>query len=84
MQDMIKRYGKPVMICETGMDVTAVAACQQMLTDMMTKIASLNGNGLGLFYWEPESYGGWQSYTLGAFDSSGRPTAAMDAFLTTY
>ena len=35
---------------------------------------------LGVFYWEPEAYNGWKSYSLGAFDKSGKPTAAMNAF----
>jgi arabinogalactan endo-1,4-beta-galactosidase len=81
---MIARYGKPVMVCETGMDESAASACQQMLADMMTKTASLGNNGLGLFYWEPEAYGGWQGYTLGAFDNTGKPTVALDAFSATY
>jgi len=84
MQDMVTRYGKPVMICETGMDVSAATACQQMLTDLMTKVSSLGANGLGVFYWEPEAYGGWQGYNLVAFDASGKPTVAMDAFLGNY
>jgi arabinogalactan endo-1,4-beta-galactosidase len=84
MQDMITRYGKPVMICETGMDVSAATACQQMLTDLMTKVSSLGANGLGVFYWEPEAYGGWQGYNLVAFDASGKPTVAMDAFLDNF
>ncbi|HEY4323538.1 MAG TPA: glycosyl hydrolase 53 family protein [Mucilaginibacter sp.] len=84
MQDMIKRYGKPVMVCETGMDETAATTCGQMLTDMMTKTASLGNNGLGLFYWEPEAYGGWLGYNLVAFDGTGKPTVAMDAFSKTY
>jgi arabinogalactan endo-1,4-beta-galactosidase len=82
MQDMINRYGKPVMVCETGMDVNAATTCEQMLTDMMTKTASLGNNGLGLFYWEPEGYS--QGYNLVAFDSTGKPTVAMNAFLKTY
>jgi arabinogalactan endo-1,4-beta-galactosidase len=70
------------MVCETGMDVNAAATCEQMLTDMMTKTASLGNNGLGLFYWEPEGYG--QGYGLVAFDNTGKPTVAMDAFSKTY
>jgi arabinogalactan endo-1,4-beta-galactosidase len=84
MKDMIARYGKPVMVCETGMDESAASTCQQMLTDMMTKTASLGNNGLGLFYWEPEAYGGWQGYNLVAFDNAGKPTIAMNAFSTSY
>ncbi len=34
----------------------------------------------GVFYWEPECYGKWNGYDKGAFDNSGKPTAALDAF----
>ena len=82
MNDMVSRYGKPVMICEVGMDVSAVAACASFLSDIITKTKSLgNTVGLGVFYWEPESYNSWQGYTLGAFDNTGKPTAALNAFL---
>ncbi|HTY01943.1 MAG TPA: T9SS type A sorting domain-containing protein, partial [Bacteroidota bacterium] len=37
--------------------------------------------GLGVFYWEPESYS-WMGYNLGAWDPATKePTVAMDAFL---
>jgi arabinogalactan endo-1,4-beta-galactosidase len=81
MNDMVSRYGKPVMICEVGMDVNSPTACNSFLTDLITKVNSVpNGNGLGVFYWEPECYN-WQNYSLGAFDNTGKPTTAMDAFL---
>lgn len=81
MNDMVSRYGKPVMVVEVGMDVNLPATCKAFLTDIIIKVNSVNGgNGLGVFYWEPECYN-WQSYSLGAFDASGKPTAAMDAFL---
>ena len=35
---------------------------------------------LGIFYWEPECYGGWNGYNKGAFDSNGKPTSALNAF----
>jgi arabinogalactan endo-1,4-beta-galactosidase len=82
MNDMVSRYGKPVMVCEVGMDVTAVSACESFLADIITKTKSVaNNNGLGVFYWEPESYNSWQGYTLGAFDNTGKPTAALNAFI---
>lgn len=81
MNDMVSRYGKQVMVCEVGMDVNSPAACKSFLTDIITKVNSVPGaNGLGVFYWEPESYN-WKSYSLGAFDNQGKPTVAMDAFL---
>jgi arabinogalactan endo-1,4-beta-galactosidase len=52
------------------------------LTDIINKTKEIpNGKGLGVFYWEPQSYKMWQGYGLGAFDDTGKPTIAMDAFL---
>ena len=69
------------MICEVGMPYTDASASQSFLTDLISKTRSIsNSNGLGVFYWEPESYNNWQGYTLGAFDNSGKPTVAMNAF----
>jgi len=82
MNDMVTRYNKQVMVCEVGMDVTAAAICDSFLTDIISKTKSVSGNnGLAVFYWEPESYNNWQGYTLGAFDNTGKPTVALNAFL---
>ena len=81
MNDMVARYNKPVMIVEVGMDVNSPSVANSFLKDIITKTNSVSGgNGLGVFYWEPECYN-WQSYSLSAFDNSGKPTSAMDAFL---
>ena len=81
MNDMVTRYNTPVMIVESGMSWDAAPACDSFLTDLITKVKSISGSkGLGVFYWEPESYNNWQSYTLGAFDNSGKPTVALNAF----
>jgi arabinogalactan endo-1,4-beta-galactosidase len=81
MNDMVSRYGKPVMIVEIGMSWDQAAACQSFIADLIAKVKSVPGNnGLGVFYWEPESYNNWLGYTLGAFDNSGKPTSALNAF----
>lgn len=81
MNDMVTRYNKEVMIVECGMSWDMPAAAKNFLTDLITKTKSVkNAKGLGVFYWEPQSYGNWQGYSLGAFDNNGRPTIAMDAF----
>jgi arabinogalactan endo-1,4-beta-galactosidase len=81
MNDMVSRYNKKVMICEVGMPENDPTDCQSFLTDLISKTKSVTGNnGLGVFYWEPESYNSWQGYGLGAFDDTGKPTVAMDAF----
>ena len=80
MNDMVSRYSKTVMICEVGMSWDQAIACNSFLSDLITKVKTLGNNGLGVFYWEPESYGNWQGYTKGAFDNSGKPTVALNAF----
>lgn len=81
MNDMVSRYGSEVMVCEVGMDWRYPDACNLFLKDLITKVKAVNGKkGLGVFYWEPECYGGWKNYGLGAFDSTGKPTVALDAF----
>jgi len=82
MNDMISRYNKEVMICEVGMPTSETTASKAFISDLITKVKSLpNNKGLGVLYWEPQSYNSWKGYKLGAFDDTGKPTIAMDAFL---
>ncbi|WP_207429417.1 glycosyl hydrolase 53 family protein [Pedobacter sp. SYSU D00535] len=81
MNDMVARYGKEVMITEVGMPMSEATAAKAFISDLITKVKSLpNQKGLGVLYWEPQAYNGWKGYRLGAFDDSGRPTVALDAF----
>ncbi|MBS1919386.1 MAG: glycosyl hydrolase 53 family protein [Bacteroidetes bacterium] len=81
MNDMVARYNKDVMICEIGMSWDQASTCQSFISDLIAKTKSVpNNRGLGVFYWEPESYNNWQGYTLGAFDNNGKPTIALNAF----
>jgi arabinogalactan endo-1,4-beta-galactosidase len=78
MNDMVSRYGSKVMICEVGMPADSAAICLQFLADIVKKTRSVaNSNGLGVLYWEPESYN-WEGYKLGAFDSTGKITVALN------
>lgn len=81
MNDMVARYNKEVMIVEVGMPWDMASDCKLFLSDLITKVKSVSNNkGLGVLYWEPQCYGGWAAYTLGAFDNTGKPTTALDAF----
>ena len=81
MNDMVARYNKEVMVVEVGMSWDQATACNSFLADLISKVKTVASNkGLGVFYWEPESYNNWQGYTLGAFDNSGKPTVALNAF----
>jgi hypothetical protein len=78
MKDMIARYQTKVMVTETGYLYYQAAAAKDFLIDLIRKTKSVGG--LGVFYWEPESYN-WQGYNLGAWDpSTKKPTVALDAF----
>ncbi|MCX8020947.1 MAG: arabinogalactan endo-1,4-beta-galactosidase [Chitinophagaceae bacterium] len=81
INDMIIRYNKPVMICEVGMSWDRPVECKSFLTDLIQKLKSVPGRyGLGVFYWEPQCHNNWKGYTKGAFDNSGKPTKALEAF----
>jgi arabinogalactan endo-1,4-beta-galactosidase len=81
MNDMVSRYGKEVMVVEVGMPANDPLTCKSLVSDLITKVASVNHNkGLGVLYWEPQAYNSWKGYGLGAFDISGKPTVALDAF----
>jgi len=80
MNDVTARYGKPVMLSEVGAPWNHPQG-KAIIADLIHKVRSVNnGKGVGAFYWEPEAYN-WKGYPMGAFDSSGRPTAMMDAFV---
>lgn len=82
MNDMVVRYNKPVMLVEVGMPQNDAEASKMFLSDLIVKTKSVSaGKGLGVMYWEPECYNNWKGYGLGAFDSSGKPTVALDAFV---
>lgn len=81
MKDMIERYDTEVIVSEVGMPWDQAEACYNFLSDLITQSQAIeNEKCLGVFYWEPQAYNSWKEYTLGAFDSSGQPTKALDAF----
>ncbi len=81
INDLIYRYNKEIMITEIGMSWDASIECKNFIADLITECKNIQNNKvLGIFYWEPESYGNWQGYTKGAFDNMGKPTIAFDAY----
>jgi arabinogalactan endo-1,4-beta-galactosidase len=81
VSDMISRYDTKVMLCEVGMSWNQPEASKVFLTDIILQAKNVAGDKCqGVFYWEPQSYGGWKEYTLGTFDNTGKPTIALEAF----
>jgi arabinogalactan endo-1,4-beta-galactosidase len=81
VNDMVSRYDTKVMICEVGMSWDQPEASNAFLTSLILQAKNIAGDKcLGVFYWEPQSYGSWKDYALGAFDNTGKPTIALEAF----
>ncbi|MHC1774916.1 MAG: arabinogalactan endo-beta-1,4-galactanase [Lentimicrobium sp.] len=81
--DMVTRYGKEVMVVETGGEDSKAQNTYDMLVALQQKVRAVpDRKGLGVFYWEPQGARNWTGgYPLSAWGSDGRPTMAMDAFL---
>jgi len=83
MDDMVARYGKDVMVVEVGGDYTLVQNTYDMLVAVINETSAVpDGKGLGVIYWEPEGAKSWSGYQLSCWGADGKPTAALDAFLT--
>ena len=84
-----KKFGVPVMICETGFDVSKPAVASKVMKDLFERMKTIP-QCAGIFYWEPEVDGWWKptyynkvkwnAYGMGAFTTNGRPTQALDAW----
>ncbi|MBB6131127.1 glycosyl hydrolase 53 family protein [Mucilaginibacter lappiensis] len=78
------RYDKPVMIVEVGGPETKAVDTKSVITTYINYLQNNlpSGTGLGVFYWEPEGYSPFTSYTMGAWDpTTMQPTVALDAFI---
>jgi len=82
MHDMVSRYNKPIVISEIGMSWSYETEAKAFVEDIIEKNQSLGAKGLGVFWWEPQSYD-WNGYDKGAWNpTSKRPTVALDGFMT--
>ena len=99
---LIRTYQCPVMIAEVGMmnsvwqdgqmvgyDSVAQQSAEVML-DFLTRVQAIDSCA-GVFYWEPECYGGWRpaeyiplgwgGYDMGSFTPEGKPSPALQILL---
>jgi arabinogalactan endo-1,4-beta-galactosidase len=87
---LISKFNVPVIVSEVGVKTPAdESAAAQALSEFMTDIQKISRCD-GVFYWEPEVYGGWKpaiynslgwgAYGMGAFTSEGKASSVMDAF----
>ena len=87
---LVSKFNVPVIVAEVGVKTPAdEAAAAQVLSSFMADIQKVSRCS-GVFYWEPEVYGGWKpaiynslgwgAYDMGAFTSEGKASSVMDAF----
>lgn len=83
MSTIKSTYNKPVMIMECGMQYSSASTCKTFISSLITKVKALGSGtyGLGVLYWEPEAYSGWNGYTMGAWAKNGKASVALDAFI---
>ncbi len=81
LNDMVKRYGKEVMIVEIGGEDDKVQNTYDLLATAIKAVKNVPDNkGIGLLYWEPQGARSWSHYNLSAWQADGKPSPALDAF----
>ena len=85
IRHLIREWHCPVMVAEIGMFADDPASATVM-SDFVQRAAAIDSCA-GIFYWEPQVYGGWRpaeyiplgwgSYNMGAFTQEGRPNDAL-------
>lgn len=81
MMQLVKRYGKEVMVVETGGEVDKIQNTYELLDATIKAVRSIpDGKGLGVLYWEPQGVQSWSRYSLNAWLENGQPSPALDAF----
>lgn len=87
---LIGQWHCPVMIAEVGMFANDPES-ESVMADFIERITAIDSCA-GIFYWEPEVYGGWRpaeyiplgwgSYDMGAFTPDGQPSKVMEVLLS--
>lgn len=81
LNDMVKRYGKEVMVVEVGGEDDKIDNTKKLLEATIKAVRNVSNNkGLGVLYWEPQGARSWSHYALSAWLDNGQPSPALDAF----
>jgi arabinogalactan endo-1,4-beta-galactosidase len=81
LNDLVARYGKPVMVVEVGGRDDQPENTREMIGAVLEKVRQVPENrGLGVLYWEPQGAFSWSKYGLSAWGNDGRPTSALEGF----
>ena len=68
IKSLISKFGLPVYVSEVGVTTPAnEALAAQVLSEFMAEVRKID-RCKGVFYWEPEVYGGWKPEVYGKAD----------------
>ena len=59
IKTIYSKYNVPVMVCETGVKFSQLDEATTCMKEFVDAVKDLEGCH-GVFYWEPEVYGGWK------------------------
>lgn len=81
LQDLVSTYNKEVLVAECGYFQNNPKTARLMISTLLDDVSSLpNNKGLGVCYWEPQSYD-HAAPNRSIFDATDkRPTLGMDGF----
>ncbi|NDC77587.1 MAG: arabinogalactan endo-1,4-beta-galactosidase [Chitinophagia bacterium] len=78
---LARKYGKEVMIVETGGEVNKIENTRNLLDATIRAVRNVpNHQGIGVLYWEPQGVQSWSRYGLCAWLENGQPSPALNAF----
>jgi arabinogalactan endo-1,4-beta-galactosidase len=82
MKEFQSKYGKPVMQVETGSPTDNPGDGKAYLSEYISGVGAFGG--LGVFYWEPETYPPFNGDKIpaSAWTSNAEPTETMQGFYT--
>ncbi|MCS7299561.1 MAG: glycosyl hydrolase 53 family protein [Spirochaetia bacterium] len=82
MNELALRYGKYVMVVETGGPHYEEEDTYEMIKNLIREVRNVtNKKGIGVLYWEPQGAFVWSRYSLSAWGDDGRPKKPIKAFL---
>ena len=79
MKEIPERFGKDIMLVETGGLDEAEDDCYRLFTELLSVMAE-QPKCKGILLWEPQGARVWSDYPLSSWRSDGRPSTALDAF----
>ena len=79
MREIPERFGKDIMLVETGGLDDAEDESHRLFTDLLREMTG-QPKCKGILLWEPQGARSWSNYPLNSWRSDGTPSGALDVF----